>query len=149
MPAQCERWQSKVDPAMPLQGERLAELPADDEAVTAIRCLLAMRGRTEPARFSGATRFDVSQIAERATIEVAALYYITFIYERSWQHGDAVMIVGPRGTNTKAAVRQAFTAVERWLETVERIGIAEVRARQLHPLAGTKLSWYGRSPVGR
>lgn len=142
----CGYWQSKVDPSVPLQGARLDELPGDAEAVEAIRCLLRLRGRTEPGRFGGATRFDVSQVGPEPAIEVAALYYVTYIYERSWGHGDAVMIVGPNGVNTKATVRQAFEAVARWVATVERMGMAEVRAQRLHPFRGTSLHWYGRRP---
>jgi hypothetical protein len=142
----CEYWQSKVDPAVPLQGKRLDELPGDADAPEAIRCLLRLRGRTSHGRFSGVTRFDVSQIVPRATMEIAALYYVTYIYERKWPHADAVMIDGPGGGNTTETVRNAFDAMERWLETVEKIGIARARKRRLHPLRGTPLHWYGRQP---
>ena len=72
------------------------------------------------------------------------MYYISYIYEQSWGHGDAVMLVGPQGVNTPATVRQASEAVERWLATIDRIGIAEARAQHVGPLRGTSLYWYGR-----
>jgi hypothetical protein len=144
MTTRCEYWQSKVDASLALRGTRLDELPSDSEAVTAIQCLLRMRGRIEPSRFAGSTRDDVSQISPETPMDVGALYYITFIYEKSWTHADAVMIVGPHGVNSRATVREAFHAYDRWFKTVERIGIAEARARRMHPLNGTSLNWYGR-----
>ena len=131
---------------MPLMGTRLDELPSDDDAPRAIRCLLQLKGQMRPSRFGGATRFDVSEVGAETPIDVAALYYITFIYTRTWAHADAVMIDGPDGVNRRATVKEAFAAFEAWSETVDRIGIAKVRADGLHPLRGTPLHWYGRRP---
>jgi hypothetical protein len=142
MPSNCDYWASKVDPDVPLQGARIMELPADDDAAGAIRCLLMLHGRAGRARFGGALRDDVTVNGKPTPIDVAALFFMSSIYEQSWDHAHAVEIVGPHGSNTRATVREAYEAFERWSRTVDRLGIAEVRARKLDPLAGTKLYWY-------
>lgn len=142
----CTHWRAKVDPSLSLQGG-IAELPSDQEAVAAIDCLLAKQGDTHPARFSGVTDLRVSQIFDQATIEVAALYVISFVYERNWDHGMAIAINGPDGVSTKKTVRQAYAAYRRWFAKVKRYGIAECRRRGISPLKGTSLAWYGKTPV--
>lgn len=144
--ADCEYWQSKVDANMRLMGARLDELPSDVDAPQAIRCLLQLKGQTMASRFGGATRFDVSEVGGATPMDVAALYYMTFIYTRVWDHADAIMIDGPKGVNSRRTVNEAFRAFEAWSKTVDRLGIAEVRVRGLHPLRGTQLHWYGRRP---
>lgn len=141
----CDVWRSKVDPSVRLQGGGIAELPSDDAAIAAIDCLLKSRGNTEPARFSGAVDDRVSQIFPDATIELAALYYISFIYEKNWNHASAVAIDGPRGVNTKATIAEAYDAYQRWFVQAKRHGIAAAREQGFAPLAGTGLHWYGQA----
>lgn len=138
----CDLWRSKVDPSIRLQGSDMAELPSDDAAIAAIECLLKSRGNTEPARFSGAVDDRVSQIFPDAPIELAALYFISFIYEKNWRHASAVAIDGPRGVNTKATIAEAYDAYERWFVEVKRHGIAAAREHRRAPLDGTALHWY-------
>jgi len=145
--ARCTVWRSKVDPSLSLQGRAIAELPSDRDAVAAIACLLESRGDTRPARFSGAMDERVSQTFDRATIEVAALYFISFIYEKKWDHGMAVAIDGPDGVNTDKTIRDAYAAYRRWFVKVKRYGIADCRKRGIAPLRGTSLAWYGKAPL--
>ena len=131
---------------MRLQG-RGDELPSDQEAIAAIDCLLKSKDNRRPARFSGAVDDRVSQIFPPATVEVAALYFISVIYEKRWNHASAVAIDGPHGLNTKPTVSEAYAAYRRWLELVKRDGIAACRKRKAAPLSGTRLHWYGNAPA--
>lgn len=139
----CEYWKSKIDPSLPLMGKGLWELPIDEESISAIECLLQLEGRREPANIGGVTRFDVSKIIENQSIEIAALYYITFIYSKKWDHASAIAIVAANGEiNTPDIINKAFLAYKEWFKTVKIIGLEKARRQKLEPLKDTDLHWY-------
>jgi hypothetical protein len=45
-----------------------------------IKCLLKMEGNKNRAAFSGAVKLHVSQSFENTPADVAALYYISYLY---------------------------------------------------------------------
>ena len=55
--------------------------------VQAIDCLLRLEGNKRKAEFTGATNPYTSQIFEAATVEVAALFYISHLFYQKWDHG--------------------------------------------------------------
>jgi len=140
----CEYWRAKIDPALPLSGKGVWEQPSDEETMSVIACLLDLEGRKEPARFGGATRYDVSYASEdMPSIEIASLYYISFIYEKKWDHARVIAIQGPNGeTNTTSITDEAWKSYKKWFNKVKTIGLDEARRQKLEPLQGTELHWY-------
>lgn len=142
---ECRKWLSKVDLELGSGCVQLASFPSDREVLEAIGCLLQLQGDKRPARFGGATRADVSQILPSSTIELAALYYISYLYNGHWQHADGVALWDRKGTiNPPGSIKTAYAAYRKWFQKVKAIGIVSARARHMEPLAGTNLKWYGK-----
>jgi hypothetical protein len=123
------------------------------EILQAMGCLLALKGRRGPSRFAGVTNPDISQFAGRASIEVAALYYITYLFKGTFDHADAFVILNDRKPPAKDEngalltrpedASHAFQFYLRWFKEVRKIGVSAARQQHLDPLNGTPLRWYG------
>lgn len=140
----CHKWAGKVDPSVGDNDEPHA-LPAGEvETIEAIACLLRLEGNLEPARFSGVTHMDESQTLPRATVEVGALYYASYVFLRHWDHASGIAIVDQKGRfNQPSSVHRAYRYYRRWLSELQRIGVSEARKQHLDPVQGSGLRWYG------
>jgi len=144
-PAACKEWDKRVDPSWGPAGITLAQIPRDAEVLVAIDCFLKHQGNKNRARFGGATNPRTSQILPDATIELASLYYISYLFTRDWQHGDGVALWNPEGIiNPLSSIDTAYAAYRAWFERVRSVGLAEARKQRLDPLGGTGLHWYGK-----
>lgn len=144
-PVGCETWLERLDSE---RGEahalRLSSPLSETDTIVAFECLLSARGNSKPARFSGATRPDVSQVLPPASVEIAALYYISYLYTGEWQHASGVALRNSRGQiNPPHAVSKAYSGYKKWLPRVKQIGLSGARLKGLDPLGGTGLAWYG------
>lgn len=157
----CTIWHSKVDPNIeiaPSEIVRSQEREAGTYVITpsspfkdisdadilfGIQCLLALKGSIRESNIAGATRPDTSQIFESATVEVAALYYISYLFTKDWGHAGAAVLVDERGAwNTDESIQKAYNAYQAWFEKVEKLGLKEARDDKLDPLFGTGINWY-------
>lgn len=138
----CRYWRSKVDATVEPASATINE--TDDRIILeGIDCLLRLEGNKHSAKFSGATKPYVSQLFKPATVEVAALYYISYLYYQKWDHADAVALRDESGEIDKPeAVRQAYQSYKKWFEEVKRVGLAKARETKLRPLADTNVHWY-------
>ncbi len=127
--ASCQYWQSMVDADVePPVGVQKVDEANQQTIIDGIECLLQMKGNKHSAKFSGATRPDVSQIFKPATVEVAALYYISFLYYQKWDHADAVALRDENGKiDTPEAVRQGYQSYRKWFGQVKRVGLSKAR----------------------
>jgi|GEM_PF-2909596 len=145
MTADCNYWRSLVDRSVekPVTDQRIDESNSDT-IIFGIRCLLTLQGNKNPARFSGVTRTDVSQTFDEATADVAALYYISYLYTGRFDHARAVALRDPQNGqfNSDRAIGLAFQAYKKWFGKVERIGLRRAREIALDPLKGAKTGWY-------
>jgi hypothetical protein len=124
----------------------------EPEIVAAMGCLLSLEENTHGANFSGATWAGVSQLFAFPTpINLAALYYISYLYTGNWKHGSAIALRGPGADSSdthgfyvtrQEAVHKAYASYRRWYEEVKRVGLAGARERKLDPLEGTGTWWY-------
>jgi hypothetical protein len=124
----------------------------EPEIVAATGCLLALEEDTHDANFSGATWAGVSELFAFPTpINLAALYYISYLYTGNWKHGNAIALRGPGAdasdmhgqyVTRQEAVHKAYASYRRWYEEVKRVGLARAREKKLDPLEGTGLWWY-------
>lgn len=140
----CLLWRSKVDSTLVrLQEPPGADEKSDQSVMEGIECLLSLEGNRNRAKFSGVTRPEVSQNFKPATVEVAALYYVSFLYTGKWDHADAIAIVdNNREPNAAETVRRAYVAYRKWFQRVKKIGLAEARKIGLDPLKGKGVRWY-------
>ena len=140
----CQYWQSKVDAQVPPPTPEPRVDLADQQTVfDAIDCLLEMEGNKHSAKFGGAQQPYVSQIFDSTTAEVAALYYISYLYYQKWDHADAVALRDENGeVNSPRAVRQAYRSYKQWFKQVKKVGLARAREMRIAPLKDTKVRWY-------
>ena len=135
---------ASVDP------DRVAEL---DEAtvLAAIACLLQLEEDTRPANFMGVTWWGVSQIFDWAPMNLAALYYASYLFTCNWKHGNAIALRGPgaeeleskyKYRTTTRAIHRAYGSYRHWYQELKAMGLARAREEKLDPLAGTGLYWY-------
>jgi hypothetical protein len=140
----CLYWQSRVDPNIRLpKGVVPPDVSNEQNAIQAMRCLLDLEGNKSKSTIEGATRADTSQVFGVATVEVAALYYISYLYYENWGHaGAACLRRNGELTNDAVTVADAYKAYRRWFDKVKEIGLRRAREKRIAPLQGTALSWY-------
>ncbi len=138
----CITWQSKVEEETSLHLVNTKEM-SQEEVFLAIECLLELKGRKDDSNIS-VTRSDVSPIFQATSVEVAALYYISYIFKQEWGHADAAFLrtTVNRKFNECKTVSKAFKAYENWFKSIKKIGLEEARKQKLDPLADTGISWY-------
>ena len=116
---------------------------SDEEVLSAICCLLSLQGEQGEARFWGATDLRSSAITGPCGIDVAALYYVSYLFTNDWTHGTNIALIDEDGrVNDEADIREAYRAYRHWFDIVERIGLEESREKDLNPLEGTGIDWY-------
>jgi hypothetical protein len=140
---ECASWQAIADPRRTDEVDS-SRLPSDSEVVEAIRCLLELEGDKSPGRFGGATRADTSAwVEEEATVELDALYAISWI---SWQRYDHAGIVAltrdGESLDSPDTVAEAFQDVRSWFERLKLEGIEALRSRGDAPLTSGRVRWY-------
>jgi hypothetical protein len=128
-------------------------LLTESESLEVIQCLLGAENDTRPSAINGAIRLNVSQLFAPTTANLAALYFISYIYTGRFDHGAAVALRGEdaasdskgryAGYVTKpSAVHRAYRASRAWFAKARRMGLANARRAGLQPLDGTGLFWY-------
>jgi len=77
-------------------------------------------------------------------VEVAALYYISYLFTQKWDHADAIALVSTKEDRlaTDDDVANAYEAYEKWFARIKTIGLTEARKQKLDPLAGIDIRWY-------
>ena len=126
---------------------------SDEEILKGISCFLELKGRREPSRLAGVTSDDISQFVGRASVEVAALYYINYLFKGIYDHAYGYVLLdndSPPAKDKMGALltrgqdaSRAYIYYARWFQKVRRIGLSAARQQHLDPLAGTSLQWYG------
>jgi hypothetical protein len=140
----CEQWIEKVDPSSGKTNIDADSTLSDNQIIEAITCLLKCEGNKNTARISGATHLYISQIFPQATIELAALYYISYLFTRSWDIADGIALCDNNGTiNPPKSIETAYEKYKEWFQKVQSIGIKAAREQKLNPLAGSGIHWYG------
>ena len=138
----CVDWHSKIDPGKPFAFVNVKN-KTESEIFLGIACLLKLEGKKMNSNVGGATRGDVSEIFGATTVEVAALFYISYLFYDNWQHADAPFLIDKNHKrNTDKAVRDAFRAYKKWFTNVKALGLEDARKQKLDPLTGSGVSWY-------
>lgn len=136
----CQYWEAQVDPDVEVDFE--IDKTDPENIMEGIGCLLSLEGRKGKGTFSG-WQPHVSQILPRATVEICALYYISYLYTQNWEHADGIALYGPNsGLSTDKGVELAYKSYRTWFRKLEEIGLEKARAQKFDPLTGSGVSWY-------
>lgn len=144
----CYRWRTQVDPST----HRIVieeSVLSDFEVEEGIRCLLELKGLNGKARFQGDTRANYNKSEQyrpqkrSASIEIAALYYASYLFENNWEHADAVVLVDDvtGKANTKELAERAYRSYRTWFTKVVKFGLKRSRELKLNPLEGSGVRW--------
>jgi hypothetical protein len=81
----------------------------------------------------------------QATVELASLYYVSYLFTGNYQHGDGIALWDRKGViNPPGGVDTAYASYRAWFKKVKSVELAEARKQHLDPLEGTNLYWYGK-----
>ena len=144
----CYRWRTQVDPMF----QRIMidkETLTDREIEEGIGCLLEMKGLRNKARFYGDTRNNYNKSEgyrhpeKPASVEIAALYYISYLFYSNWEHASSITLYDESTgeTNTEKIVERAFESYQKWYKEMLVIGIKAARKKKLDPLEGSGINW--------
>jgi len=95
----------------------------------------------------------VNQLFAEAPVNLAALYYISYLYTGNMEHSLAIALTGPdaedktihwKYATTQSSIHTAYQAYRLWFAKVKEVGLNQARASKLAPLSGTGLAWYGQ-----
>jgi hypothetical protein len=140
----CDDWTSKIDLTVREVDFEPLSLP-EHQKLAGIACLLALETNHHEARFSGTTRLEVSQMFPPATTDVAALFYISYLFTGNWNHGDAIALWGHEGRiNNADDISLAYQKYRDWFKRVSKIGWKKAQKEGIQPLANCPVSWYGK-----
>lgn len=139
----CADWHSKVDFNKPLVLVN-SENKNQEEIFFAVNCLLQLEGKKAESNVAGASNARVSTFFEATSVEVAALYYVSYLFYQKWDHADAPFLLYQKNSkkNSGKAVSKAYKAYKKWFEKVREIGLEEARKQKIDPLEGSGVSWY-------
>lgn len=139
----CADWHSKVDFNKPLVLVN-SENKSQEEIFFAVKCLLQLEGKKEESNVAGASSGRVSTFFGATSVEVAALYYVSYLFYQKWDHSDAPFLVNQRNSklNSDKVVSKAYKAYKKWFEKVREIGLEDARKQKLAPLEGSGVRWY-------
>ena len=139
----CQDWQSRIDSKTTFYFKNDDD-KTQEEIYKGIDCFFRLKGKKQSSNIIGATRSDVSQLFfEPTSLEVAALYYITYMVYQRWDYAAAPYLVDRKGRlNTSRSVNEAYKAYKIWFERVKEMGLEEARKRSPNPLANSSVRWY-------
>jgi hypothetical protein len=137
----CNYWISRIDPSVT---RPIGMTHTIDEQATlrGMKCLLGLEGNKSKSNIDGPTRPNVSQTFDAAPVEVAALYYISYLYYEKWDHAQFPKLISKDVLSNEEIVSKAYSAYRGWFKEVNRVGLRHARRRHLDPLSGTKIVWY-------
>ena len=152
----CHYWRSRVDVSTHItQLSQIVDEKDPENVAPAIECLLQLEGNKGMAAFgldpsprltlSGEHQGPVSILSTPISVEVAALYFVSYLYYQKWDHANLVVLIerdDSREIESSAEnVRKAYGYYREWLERVKLIGIVKARELKIEPLKGKDVRW--------
>lgn len=143
----CLCWQSLIDPSIRRpEGVKAPDTKDEQSILEGIDCLLKLEGKKSKSKIAGATSPYASQTFGSTSVEVAALYFISYLYYEKWDHALAAQLVKDgRFADDKETIQKAYLAYKAWYKEIKKVGIAKAKEIGMNPLKGTGISWYGVS----
>ncbi len=145
MAQDCSYWYKSVGVKnIKYSGEKVNE-KNPEKVMEGIECLLKLKGDKSRGAFSGAMNTKVSQLFPRATVEVCALYYISYLFYENFKHASGVAlheIEDAEALNSDVVIKKTYKIYRKWFEKVKQIGLEEARKQKLDPLGDSGITWY-------
>lgn len=137
-------WYSRVaKDAEPLPKLTTLDEHNQENILEGINILLSFRGDQKRAKFCGATRMDVNTPDKPCTVELAALFYISYLYYEKWDHAYGVALLDKAGNmNTPEILSKAYCYYQEWFDEVKKVGIVKARELHIEPLRGKDITWF-------
>jgi hypothetical protein len=143
--AKCLPWMNRIDPALGKEPRETFPVPEQD-LLTAMGCLLEAEGNDNPSRCEMNMTHNGSWPLPPPTVEIFALYYISYIFEEDWTYAVGIALIDrDKKINSPAAVRAAYRAYRKWYLKVRTIGVEQARKEHLQPLNQDRdgVNWFG------
>lgn len=150
----CQYWRSRVDIYTHITDlSEIVDQNKPENIVPAITCLLefegnknmAAFGRDPSPRLTGPSQGPTSIFSTPITAEVAALYFISYLYYQKWDHASLVVLVNRDDSreleSSDENVRKAYGYYREWFERVKAIGIVKARELKIEPLKDKDVRW--------
>jgi len=150
----CQYWHSRVDIYTHITDlSQILDEKDPKNMVPAITCLLefegnkniAAFGRDPNPRLTGPSRGPTSIFSTPITAEVAALYFISYLYYQKWDHASLVVLIDRDDSreieSSEENVKKAYGYYREWFERVKAIGIVKARKLKIEPLKGKDVQW--------
>lgn len=149
MAQKCEYWRSRVDLRY---ADTQLEVDEKDprNILRGIECLLAEQGNQRPS-FLIRSQVHISDMLPVPTVEVSALYYISFLFNGDHTFAEAVALSDDPPKffgdppqlkyNSKATIGRAFRSYRKWFRNVKQVGLDRARRLNLDPLDGSGVQW--------
>ena len=97
------------------------------------------------AALTGSPRGPTSILSTPITAEVAALYFISYLYYQKWDHASLVVLIDRDDSreieSSDENVKKAYGYYREWFERVKAIGIVKARELKIEPLKGKDVRW--------
>lgn len=139
-------WYSRVCEEAFLSGKNKIMLDEKKPQIimNGISTLLTFEGDKKTATFCGATDVGYNSPEVNCTVEVAALFYASYIfYGKGWNYfATGIALVENGKKNDPKTIKKAFKCYREWFEKIKKIGIEKAREEKLDPLKGTGIVWY-------
>lgn len=139
----CEVWQDQLVRTEGLLTKENIDFDNEREMFNAFECLLKLEKNKSASMMGGATRLDVSDTTGFVSIEVAALYYVSYLFWKDWEHARLMALTDGSGKrNDVETVEIAFKSYNDWFKRIKEIGLKKAREKKIDPLAGSGVRWY-------
>ena len=83
----CAQWMKLIDPSAGKSSFAINFPIPESEKLAAIECFLQSEGNQIPSRIQMNMSFNGGTALPPPTIDIAALYYVTYMFEEKWAHG--------------------------------------------------------------
>jgi hypothetical protein len=141
---ECRPWMQKIDPT--LGKDSATQLPApDQDLLVAVRCLLEAEGNKGPSQCNMNMSHNGGTDLPPPTVEIYALYYISYIFEGDWEYAVGIALEDRQGRiNPPGSAHAAYVAYQKWFVRVKKMGVAQARREHLKPLdRHGDIDWFG------
>ena len=77
------------------------------------------------------------------TIEIAALYYVTYMFEEKWDHALGIALWNRKHEiNPPDSVPEAYRCYLEWFNKLKALGFAEIKKQGIKPLDNCSVQWF-------
>lgn len=139
----CGRWLKIIDPSLGKSSFAISFRIPENERLAAMECFLQSKGNLTSLSTGDQHEFQRRNVSTAPTIEIAALYYVTYMFEEKWDHAGGIALWNKKAEiNPPGSVQEAYRCYREWLVKLKELGLAEVKKQGLGPLDKSSVQWF-------